>query len=188
MSVFFLIIIEDGQSCFDMVNVQQQGNVQFNRQVQVIVPRSSFSCNGRLTGYLISLDQNNDGDEYPSIEIWRPSVSGLSYSRISEYVLTEDDISDREDYYFANISFAVDETTQFQPGDIIGYFQPSSSHYAISNVNSAEHTSLSSLNLFRIEVFVLANPLNRENNIQPLIQVLYGMMDNLYCHIMHPYI
>ena len=34
--------LEDGQSCFDMVNAQQRGNNQFNRQVQVIVPRSSF--------------------------------------------------------------------------------------------------------------------------------------------------
>ena len=127
---------------------------------------------------MISLDQSNDGDEYPIIEIWRPSDSGLSYSRISEYVLTENDISEREDYYFANISFSVNETTQFQPGDIIGYFQPPSSRYAVWNVNNAEYTSISSLNLFRIELFALANPLNQENNRQPLIQVLYGMMDN----------
>ena len=160
-----------------MVNVQRQGNNQFNGRVQVIVSRRSFSCNGRLTGYLISLDQSNDGDEYPIIEIWRPSDSGLSYSRISDYVLTENDISEREDYYFANISFSVNETTQFQPGDIIGYFQPPSSRYTIWNVNNAEYTSLSSLNLLRAEL-LLANLFNRENNIQPLIQVLYGMMDN----------
>ena len=170
--------LEDGQSCYDMVNVQRQGNNQFNGQVQVIVPRRSFSCTGRLTGYLISLDQSSDGDEYPIIEIWRPSDTGLSYSRISDYVLTENDISERDDYYLANISFSVNETTQFQPGDIIGYFQPSNSHYTVWNVNNAVYTSISSLNLLRAELFVLANIFTRENNRQPLIQVLYGMMDN----------
>ena len=162
-----------------MVNVQQEGNDQFNGQVQVIVPRSSFSCSGRLTGYLVSLDQDSDEDDYPHIEIWRPSaLSG--YRRIAEYVLTESDITEMDNYYFANVSFAINETTQFQPGDAIGYYQPSSPHYTVWSVDTegyVSHTAESRGGFFFI------NLLSRENNRQPLIQVLYGMLNYLYNYI-----
>ena len=59
----------------DAVNVQQQGTNQLNADMYVIVPRNNFSCNGRITGYMASLNQTNNQFEEcanPRIVIWRP--------------------------------------------------------------------------------------------------------------------
>ena len=80
-----------------MVNVQQQGDDHFDGQLQVIVPRSSISCNGRLTGYLVNLDEDSNGGGYPHIEIWRPGPLSQTYRRISEYVLKNPNSAGGED-------------------------------------------------------------------------------------------
>ena len=163
-----------------MVNVQRRGDDHFDDQLQAIVPRSSFSCNGRLTGYLVSLDEDSDEDDYPHIEIWRPGTLSLTYRRISEYVLTENDITEMDNYYLANVSFATNETTQLQPGDAIGYYQPANPRYTVWSVNTAGYVSHTAT--LRGGIFLI-NRLDRENNRQPLIQVLYGMSDQLYMQL-----
>ena len=163
----------------DVVNVQQRGNNRLNANSQVLVPRSTFYCIGRLTGYLISLDQESNGDDYPHIEIWRPvtpSRSDPTYIKLSEYVLTENDITEMNNYYFANVSFAINETTQLRPGDVIGYYQPPSSRYTVWSVNTAGYISyIISTGTFQTYIYA-SDVLNTVNGRQPLIQVLYGML------------
>ena len=65
----------DGQKCFDTVNVRQRGNNAVPTNRQMIVPRSSFSCNGRVTSYLISLRPYNTSGGYPSVQVWHPTSS-----------------------------------------------------------------------------------------------------------------
>ena len=168
------IFMKDGQTCIDMVNVQQQGNSQVNANSQVVVPRSRFSCNGRLTGYLVSLNHDNAGDEYPHIEIWR--LDRPFYVKISEYVLTEGDITEMNNYYFANVSFDTSEATQLQPGDFIGYYHPPSPRYTVWSVDTAGYVSyiISTRRLFGN--LIATGILDSVNNTQPLIQILYGMI------------
>ena len=162
-----------------MVNVQRQGDNQLDANSQVLVPRITFSCIGRLTGYLISLDQDTNGDNYPHIEIWHPVTPRSdrpTYIRLSEYVLTENDITEMDNYYFANISFAINETSRLQPGDVIGYYQPPNPRYTVWSVNTTGCISnIISTDTFRMFIYV-ADVLNTVNDRQPLIQVLYGMM------------
>ena len=163
-----------GQSCVDVVNVQQRGNNQLNASSQVLVPRSTFYCIGRLTGYLISLDQDSNGDDYPHIEIWRPvSAPNPTYIKLSEYVLTENDITEMNNYYFANVSYAINEATQFRPGDIIGYYHPPSPRYTVWSINTAGYISY----IISTQTYIYASDvLNTVNGRQPLIRVLYGML------------
>ena len=59
----------------DTVNTQQRGTDQLNNDMYVIVPRSNFSCNGRITGYMASLNQTNDQFDdcaNPRIIVWHP--------------------------------------------------------------------------------------------------------------------
>ena len=149
---------------------------------QVIVPRSTFSCNGRLTGYLISLDKDDKRNNYPSIEVWHPVTAILSgepistYVKLSEYVLTESDITDVNDYYLANVSFDINETTQFQPGDVIGYYHPHRPRYTIWSINSPGYTSFRvTTDIFGMVTYV-TDISDTNNNRQPLIKVLYGMI------------
>ena len=168
-----------------MVNVQQHGNNRLNADSQVVVFGDIFKCHGRLTGYLVSLNQNNIGDDYPHIQIWRPTfisdIQKSAYVRISEYVLTENDIVEMENYYFANVSFAVNETTQLQPLDVIGYYQPPSPHYTVWSVNNtgivAGNFSISQTSQGTI---ITDTILNQVNDNQPLIQILYGMLTYSY--------
>ena len=176
--------MKDGESCFNLVNVQQQGSIKLNANSQVIIYGSGFRCySGRLTGYLVSLYHDNIGENYPHIEIWRAAfisdrdTQKGGFMRISEYVLTEDDIVKMNDYYFANVSFALNETTELKPGDIIGYYQPPSPRYTVWSVNATGYVSgnISTNQTSQGAVFTIDN-LNLFNNSQPLIQALYGMM------------
>ena len=172
-----------GQSCINLVNVQQQGSNKLNVNSQVIIYGSGFRCYSRLTGYLVSLYHDNIGEDYPHIEIWRATfisdgdTEKSAFMRISEYVLTEDDIVKMENYYFANVSFALNETTELQPGDIIGYYQPDNPRYTVWSVNTAGYISsnISTGKTSQGVVFTIDN-LNLYNGSQPLIQALYGMM------------
>ena len=92
----------------DTVNVQQQGTNQLNTDMYVIVPRSNFSCNGRITGYMASLNQTNDQfEEYTNsrIVIWRlMNAEKTVYSIINEYRLRNIHINSMEDYHLSNVT------------------------------------------------------------------------------------
>ena len=71
--VFFIAI----PSCVDKVNALKRGTNELSNNLYVIVPRSNFSCNGRITGYMVSLNQNDGGKkngecDFPSILVWHP--------------------------------------------------------------------------------------------------------------------
>ena len=100
-----------------MVNVQQPGSDQLNVDSQVVTSMN-FSCYGRLTGYLVSLNHDDNGNDYPHITLWRYLYPGYYY-RINDYVITENDIIQMSNYYFANVSFAINETTGLLPGSAI---------------------------------------------------------------------
>ena len=145
----------------------------------MIIPRSSFSCSyGRLTGFLVSLNQGNTGHNYPHIQMWRPDFiseqNRPAYIRISDYVLTENDIIRMENYYFANVSFAINETTQLQLGDFIGYYQPSSPRYTVWSINTTSYVSFNITTEEYQDTIITKSILNYVNDSQPLIQVLYG--------------
>ena len=177
-----LVIFRDGQKCFDAINVQQQGDSQLMDNSQVIIPRSAFSCNGRLTGYLISLDKDDRRNNYPSIEVWRPVIATVSgehrttYVKLSEYILTESDITDVNDYYLGNVSYDINEAIQFQPGDVIGYYHPRRPRYTIWSIDTAGYSSFRvTTGMFGMGTYV-TDILDTNNNRQPLIKVLYGMI------------
>ena len=172
--------MKDGQSCGNMVYTHQQGNNQLNANSQVMIPRSSFSCYGRLTGYLVSLNQDNTGHNYPHIQMWRLAFiseqNRTAYIRITDYVLTEKDIIKMENYYFANVSFTINETTQLQLGDFIGYYQPPSPRYTVWSINTTNYVSYNITTEDYRDSVITKSILNHVNDSQPLIQVLYGKL------------
>ena len=170
--------MKDGQSCVDMVNTHQRGDYRLNVNSQVIIPKSSISCDhGRLTGYLVSLNQDNTGQNYPHIQIWRLSFTHRSsFRQISDYVLTENDIIKIENYYFANVSFAINETTQLHSSDFIGYYQPPSPRYTVWSINTTSYVSYNITTEDYQDSVITKSILNQVNDSQPLIQVLYGKL------------
>ena len=173
--------ILDGQStkCVDTVNVRlQRGTNSADTNRQVIVEGSDFSCNGRITGYLISLERASSTGDYPIVQVWHPT-SSTQYTRVDiECPLTENDINritprNEDDYYLGNVSCTGDNRIEFQSGDIIGHYHANNVLYRLWNIETAGYTSYvrdkdSPPNTFNV------NGVDDSITRQPLIQVLYG--------------
>lgn len=157
-----------------MVNVQQQGDEQIDDNSQVIL--FQMKCSGRITGYMVSLSQEENGSNYPSIQVWSPTESAKVLENVNNYMLTEDDINETQNYYFANVTFAEDKMIKFNSSSYIGYYQPSDSRYTIWSVN----TTAAGYSIFTIERnefndffdFVEATGIT---DSQPLIQIVIGI-------------
>ena len=142
----------------------------------MIVPEYNFSCNGRITGYLISLVNDSSTGDYPIIQVWR-LTSSTQYTRVNtECALTESDINNMGDtYYLGNVSCTGDNRIEFQSGDVIGYYHSNKVRYRLWNIETMGYTSYdrvrnSPLNNFNIN----GQGIDGTENRQPLIQVLYG--------------
>ena len=72
-----ILATTDGQSCVDMVNVQQQGDDQLHANRQVIIPMSNTSCSGRITDFMMSLSQEQNGINYLRFKVWSPTRSSM---------------------------------------------------------------------------------------------------------------
>ena len=164
-----------------MVDIQHRGTVSSLTRSQVIIPEYDISCNGRITGYLVSLEQDRMLiGSYPRIQVWRPTSSTV-YSRVGTVCeLTESDISRMTDsagneYHLGNVSCNVNDQIEFQSGDVIGYHQELLLRYRLWNNETVGYTS------YRLQR--LTNTLNTIDtssvddtfsNTQPLIQLIYG--------------
>ena len=153
----------------------------------MIVPNSAFSCNGRVSGYLISLQSDSSSGGYPTVQIWHPT-SSTEYTRVdTECALTASDISNmmtdgNGDYYLGNVSCTGNNRIEFQSGDIIGYHHGSPIRYALWNIETNQYTSyrrdsnnpLSSFNI---------NNADDDLNEQPLIQIMYGKINFTHSYV-----
>ena len=169
----------DGLDCVDTVNVRQEGTNAESTTRQVIVPRNEFSCNGRITGYLISLESDSSSGGYTSVQVWHPTSSTV-YTRVdTECALTANDISRMTDeYYLGNVSCNGNDRIEFQSGDVIGYHQGDELRYRLWTVGNMDYTTYyrdasNPRNSFNIN----NNDVASENR-QPLIQIMYGKINN----------
>ena len=171
--------LTDAQSCVDTVNVQQQGSNRLSSNLYVIVPRSNFSCNGRIVGYQASLYQNDDEfDEcnFPYILLWRPTnAEQTTYNIEDSYTLRSRDIDRMGSYYFADVSFTGGDRIEFQSGDVIGYRHRSSPCYTVYNINTGGYTSYSVRSISNDVINIGDSSVAETDNRQPLIQVIFGM-------------
>jgi len=165
-----------------MVNAQQQGTNTSLTRSQVIIPEYNFSCNGRITGYLISLNLDASGArDYPSVQVWHPT-SLTVYTRVdTECALTDSDISMMTDdmgneYYLGNASCTENNRIEFQSGDVIGYHQ-GFIRYQMWNIRPMGYTSLRIDENNPLDIFNTDDVNNVFTNIQPLIQVMFGKIN-----------
>ena len=141
---------------------------------QVIVPMTAFSCNGRITGYLISLEFDNGESGNPTIQVFHPISSSL-YIEVHEYSLQEDDITDMGTYYLANVSFTGNNRVVFQQDDIIGYHIRNTPRYSIWNIETMGYISyVSGFTFSPFSSFTITD--SGTTNRQPLIQVIFGKL------------
>ena len=170
----------------DTVDVQQRGNGQLmNENLNVIVPKSSFSCYGRITGYMVSLDRQveeieEDECNFPSILVWRPLniEQTTTYHIVNTYTLSRNDDIDRENnnYYFGDITFDGNDRIEVQPGDVMGYRHRSKACYTVWSNEAADYTSYSTNDISDNAINISDSSMTSDSNLQPLIQVDFGMI------------
>ena len=171
----------------DTVNVRLRGDNAASTDSQVIVPRSNFSCNGRVIGYLISLELVDDKKgSYPRVQVWHPT-SSTEYTRVdTECALTASDISmmqdeNEDDYYLGNVSCTGSNRIEFQSGDVIGYYHGDPLRFRLWSIDidvngyTVYHQDASS----SLNTFTVNNDVSSPDNRQPLIQVMYGKINTL---------
>ena len=142
---------------------------------QVIVPNLSFNCYGRIehVSYVI-INASQPGDDVPIIQLWRPSSFGSNvYDIIDQTKFREGNRIDGTQFYFITAVFKNGQV-EFQPGDVIGYYQPSNPRHLLWSINEAGYVSYS------INASTAATTINTNNvdyiddGLVPSIRVFFG--------------
>ena len=151
----------------------------------MIVPRSNFSCNGRVTGYLISLRPYNSSGGYPSVQVWHPTNS-TEYTRVdTECPLTASEISNRMTdgngggYFLGTVFCTGDNRIEFQSGDIIGYHHGSAVRYRLWSIDANRYTSYYHNTSNPLNTFSNSSGVQSIEERRPLIEVMYGKINTL---------
>ena len=169
------IYITGGQNCIDNPDINQNRSHTSFPGRQVIVPNASINCNVRITGVVVSMNFGGSmpGD-LPLVQIWRPSSPGSSvYNRVAQAQLSGGTLIGGISGYYITI-VPVSDLPDFQPGDVIGYYQSESPSRTIWNINTSGYTSYSNSASSPSITIDINNVDYIETDRQPLIEVNFG--------------
>ena len=183
IDIMFLVIashkFSGGQTCLNNPNVNQRGQKTIASGRQVIVPNARFNCNGRITNVAVSMHGQISSNHpvFPVFQVWHPTqLNSSTYNKTDEVKLTGGTyikVDDASGYFYANISLN-NGRIEFQSGDVIGYYQPSSSRRYIWSVQTSGYTSYSNTVTTSLTSVDINSVENIETNHQPLIKVMFG--------------
>ena len=163
-----------GQNCIDNPDVSQIGTVLVPSGRQVVVPNVRLNCTVRVTHIAASLGFGDLGSNQPIIQMWRPSSPGSTvYNRIAQ-VQTTGEITIDFNHFFFNLSIPNSSDFEFLPGDVIGYYQPSSPRRRIWSIPTSGYTSYSNNANGPTTTIDISNVDNVEPSRQPLIELSFG--------------
>ncbi|XP_065896410.1 P-selectin-like [Dysidea avara] len=164
-----------GHSCIDNPEVNQRGTDKINSGRQVIVPSARINCTGRITGIAVSMDfVGVFTNDFPMIQVWRPSSPGSSvYNNISQVELSMGISVGLPAYFYINVSTNV--SMDFQSDDVIGYYQPPQPRRVIWNIQTSGYTSYSNNVNSSGTTIDINNVDNVETNRQPLIELQFDI-------------
>ena len=162
------------------------GSIENGRQV--IVPHLNFSCYGRITHITyVTINGSHPGNKLPVFQIWRPSSFGSNvYNRVGQaqfrsesLIIIEDTVIEDTKFYLTNAEMMVENhQIEFQPGDVIGYYQPSNAHRLIWSIEETnEYVSYSNNASEAFTTFNRSNVDHVDNNLLPFITVGFGKCD-----------
>ena len=171
----------EGQLCIENVNVQRIGLDEMNHNRLGIVPHLSFQCNVRITGIRVRLIPDKDRNNYPYIQVWRPSSQDSTiYTKIAQVQVDESHIVELT-YVEANIPLTGNNRILVQSGDVIGYYHPPNARYRVRTIETAGYV----LYMFdgvdgSTATSIDFNNANHHYGLrQPLIQFTIGKWDRL---------
>ena len=87
----------------------------------------------------------------------------------------------RNEYYLGNVSCNGSNRIEFQSGDVIGYHQGRQVLYQLWNIMANGYISYHSDESNPLNTFSISDA-SSSNNVQPLIEVMYGELDKPNIH------
>ena len=145
----------------------------------MIIPSFMFNCYGRINHVsCFAINASHPGDDEPIIQLWRPSSSGSNVYNIigqTEFLKNENPISDTQ-FYYIDAPFTIHQI-KFQPGDVIGYYQPSNPRHLLWSISETGYVSYS------INASATATTINTSNvdytddGLVPVVRVDFGEYD-----------
>ncbi|XP_065899401.1 uncharacterized protein [Dysidea avara] len=171
------IKLSGGQTCTGSVNIQQNGQNQLGRGALGIVPRLSFTCDGRITGIMarVRRDTNTNRNDYPYFIIWRPSsTNSMVYTSSGEVQLQESQVSQCNSFVTCNVNIVLSGSNriEFLSGDVVGYYHPQQTIYQVRTIrtNGYERYRIDGSSAPTSVDLSTVNNNRINNNRQPLIQ------------------
>ena len=164
-----------GQECTDYDDILQRGNEVSDHNRTAIIPRLNFTCNGRITSIRARMWFEEERNNYPIIQVWRPaSVSSTIYNKIGEVQLQSDDqlsvVSDTT--RIPTIILTDNDTIEVQSGDVVGYYHPPDSRLRVITRRTDGYILYQFSESF--ESVDLNNAVDSNNEQQPVIQFTIG--------------
>ena len=129
LPVLFCCGTGEGDGCTNgFISIERMNQVLDNHVVgavwdqQAIVPEINFTCNGNIQTLLFGANLRNGMTEFPEFQLWRRSGSSSVYRVVDRITYNETDREVGQLYRLQG-----DPLLQFEAGDILGFYQPSSS-------------------------------------------------------------
>ena len=123
----------------------------------------------------------------PLFQVWHPtSLNSSTYNKIGEVQLPAGEfiaVGIGRNYFFANLPFNGTSQIEFQSGDVIGYYQPSTSQRSIGSIQTSGYTSYSNNVTSPSTSIDISTVDNTDNNHQPLIAVMFGKIININSYL-----
>jgi len=185
----------DGESCFELIAVQQRGLITWSTRFQTfIAPSTNFTCNGRITGVTASMNRVDSGATDPYVELWHPTTpDGDAFTKVDSVQLVDSEVVEKADnnnntYWLVNMTLNESNRIEFEAGDFIGYYRPPNTRYHVWSSESPGNrvfgyeiaTPLSDINLTGKDISF--------NNRQLLIQFAIGKNSVIQLIIVDTYI
>ena len=131
---------------------------------------------------MISLERDGDSGNFPSVQVWRPMNQAIYTLVGTVCALTANDIDEMTDnmgdvtgeYFLGEVSCTGNNRIDFQSGDVIGYHQGDELRYRVWNINAMGYTSYHHDVSSPLTTFNINNVDGTIDDMQPLIQVIYG--------------
>jgi len=130
-----------GRNCIESVGLNQEGQNRMTDGRLGVCPKLSFLCNARITRIRFRLYHDPVKIDYPYIQVWRPHGSEiheeahLTYKKIYQFQVFGKHIVWSPDI-LADISLIGNDRMLVQPGDVIGYYHPSTTGFSLSTIQT----------------------------------------------------
>ena len=152
--------------------------INIMRGRQVIVPNLSFNCHGRINHVsYVTMNASHPGKDVPVIQLWRPSPSGSNVYKLIDQIgrIQTENLIETTQFYYIDAMFKSGQV-KFQPGDVIGYYQPSNPRQLLRSINEKGYVSYS-INATTSAVATTINTSNVDysnRGLMPYVRVFFG--------------